>query len=86
MRVVLTAHIGVFLLYVSYVLEMIIENLKGMLKMKEFNFWCKENTDFGKCDNKKCGFLSAAVMVTVMNVFIILRIQLFVKIVPPLNL
>ena len=24
--------------------------------MKEFNFWCKENTDFGKCDNKKCGF------------------------------
>ena len=30
--------------------------LKGMLKMKEFNFWCKENTDFGKCDNKKCGF------------------------------
>ncbi len=54
--------------------------------MKEFNFWCKENTDFGKCDNKKCGFLSAAVMVTVMNVFIILWIQLFVKIVPPLNL
>jgi len=31
-------------------------------------------------------FLSAAVMVIVMNVFIILRIQLFVKIVPPLNL
>lgn len=24
--------------------------------MKEFIFWCKENTDFGKCDNKKCGF------------------------------
>ena len=28
MRVVLTAHIGVFLLYVSYVLEMIIENFE----------------------------------------------------------
>lgn len=86
MRVVLTAYSGAFLLYVSYVLEMILRILKGMLKMKEFNFWCKENTDFGKCDNKKCGFLSAAVMVTVRNVFIILRIQLFVKIVPPLNL
>lgn len=28
MRVVLTAHIRVFLLYVSYVLEMIIENFE----------------------------------------------------------
>lgn len=54
--------------------------------MKEFNFWCKENTDFGKCDNKKCGFLSAVVMVTVRNVFIILRIPLSAKIVPLLNL
>ena len=35
---------------------------------------------------KRRVFLSAAVMVTVMNVFIILWIQLFVKIVPPLNL
>ena len=45
--------------------------------MKEFNFWCKENTDFGKC---------AVVMVTVRNVFIILLIPLSAKIVPLLNL
>lgn len=24
--------------------------------MKEFNFWCKENTDHGKCADKVCDY------------------------------
>ena len=24
--------------------------------MKEFNFWCKENTDHGECANKLCDY------------------------------
>lgn len=54
--------------------------------MKEFNFWCKENTDFGKCDNKKCGFFECGCYGYCDECVYHLRIQLFVKIVPPLNL
>lgn len=43
--------------------------------MKEFNFWCKENTDFGKCDNKKCWFFECGCYGYCENVFIILRIH-----------
>lgn len=24
--------------------------------MKEFNFWCKENTDYGECADKVCDY------------------------------
>lgn len=54
--------------------------------MKEFNFWCKENTDFGKCDNKKCGFFECGCYGYCDECVYHLWIQLFVKIVPPLNL
>ena len=46
--------------------------------MKEFNFWCKENTDHGECANKI--MITVAVMPTVRNVYFILQILLLVRI------
>ena len=42
--------------FINNELHRIISNLnnKGVFKMKEFNFWCKENTDHGECADKVC--------------------------------
>lgn len=44
--------------FINNELHRIISNLnnKGVFKMKEFNFWCKENTDHGECADKVCDY------------------------------
>lgn len=48
--------------------------------MKEFNFWCKENTVMANVPIRYAIMINVAVMPTVRNVYFILQILLLVRI------